>query len=728
MSGSGVNPANGAAGKVTGAHLARAAFLYVRQSTLRQVLTNTESATRQYALRQRAIALGWPAERIVTIDTDQGQSGASAADREGFQRLVAEVGMGRRRDRVGPGGIPAGPQQRRLAPTAGDLRPYSAPSSATRTASTTRPTSTTGCCLGLKGTMSQKPNCTSSGPVSAAGNCSKARRGELQDAAAGRAGLRPGRQRDPRSRHRRASKPSRHLFALFARTGIARAVVQNFNPQGLLFPVRVRTGPRKGELAWMPLQHWRVLRTLHNPRYAGAFVYGRRRERQHRRRQSESYKLLPREEWIALIPDAHPGYISWDTFEPTRRLLSLPTLTPTASDRRRRTRPGRHRPAARPRHLRALRRPDERALPHPPRHRNPQLPHACGTPSKTAPTAANTMPGAGIDASHRPTAARHPHPPRARGRPHRAGRTRSPRRRSRRPAPQPRRTRPPPRRPRPPPLPGRRPRQPARRRQPRSRLERRAARTCKPPTTTTTAPAQPPAALTDEQQNRIRPLATDFPALWSTPHTPAPGTQTHGPPPHRRRHPHQDRPDPPARPLPRRTDHQPHRRRSHPRLASPPNPTPTPSPCSTSSSTATPTPKPPNASTQPVTAPARTNLHRRHRRPPPPQLHPPQPPPPAPRQRPAHHQPKSPNDSACTPPPSNDGTPTTSSPARKPTTRTRSSTTTPAPTPQPNDKATNSAPESPTNQNARHHQPEVQYETQVLSVGFPGRLKVSVTP
>ena len=81
--------------KVTGAHLARTAYLYVRQSTLRQVLTNTESAARQYALRQKAIALGWQAEAIVTIDTDQGQSGASAADREGFQHLVAEVSMGR---------------------------------------------------------------------------------------------------------------------------------------------------------------------------------------------------------------------------------------------------------------------------------------------------------------------------------------------------------------------------------------------------------------------------------------------------------------------------------------------------------------------------------------------------------------------------------------------------------------------------------------------------------
>src|SRR6266702_2420653 len=83
------------AAKVTSAHLARSAYLYVRQSTLRQVLTNTESTARQYALAQRAVALGWPAEQVITIDVDQGRSGASAADREGFQRLVADVGMGR---------------------------------------------------------------------------------------------------------------------------------------------------------------------------------------------------------------------------------------------------------------------------------------------------------------------------------------------------------------------------------------------------------------------------------------------------------------------------------------------------------------------------------------------------------------------------------------------------------------------------------------------------------
>jgi len=80
--------------KVTARHLQRQAMLYVRQSTLHQVFENTESTARQYALRDRALALGWDAARIVVIDQDLGQSGASAVDRAGFQRFVAEVGLG----------------------------------------------------------------------------------------------------------------------------------------------------------------------------------------------------------------------------------------------------------------------------------------------------------------------------------------------------------------------------------------------------------------------------------------------------------------------------------------------------------------------------------------------------------------------------------------------------------------------------------------------------------
>jgi hypothetical protein len=107
--------------------------------------------------------------------------------------------------------------------------------------------------------------------------------------------------------------------------------VQQFNADGLLFPVRVRTGAHKGELAWMPLQHWRVLRTLHNPRYAGAFAYGRRRERL-AGNGKKSYQLVPREQWIALIRDAHPGYISWDQYETNQKLL-LGNATAHGEDR-----------------------------------------------------------------------------------------------------------------------------------------------------------------------------------------------------------------------------------------------------------------------------------------------------------------------------------------------------------------------------------------------------------
>src|SRR6185437_10892715 len=317
-----------AAAKVTGAHLARSAYLYVRQSTLRQVLTNTESATRQYALRQKAIALGWDAERIVTIDTDQGQSGATAADREGFQRLVADVGMGR-------AGIVLGLEVSRLARNNADWH---------RLLQICAMSATLICdedglydptdfndrlLLGLKGTMSEAELHFIRARL-IGGQRSKARRGEL------RMGLPVGLVYDPAGKvvldpDTGVQQAIRHLFSLFARTGSARATVQQFNADEGLFPVRVRTGSRKGELAWMPLRHWRVLRTLHNPRYAGAFGYGRRRERLGPNGK-KTFDTLPREQWIALIPDAHPGYISWDQYETNQKLL-LGNATAHGADR-----------------------------------------------------------------------------------------------------------------------------------------------------------------------------------------------------------------------------------------------------------------------------------------------------------------------------------------------------------------------------------------------------------
>jgi DNA invertase Pin-like site-specific DNA recombinase len=99
--------------KVRPEHRGRNAYLYVRQSTLRQVVENAESTKRQYALRDRAVALGWDAQQIVVIDSDLGQSGASAADREGFQKLVTEVGLGR-------AGIVLGLEVSRLARNSSD--------------------------------------------------------------------------------------------------------------------------------------------------------------------------------------------------------------------------------------------------------------------------------------------------------------------------------------------------------------------------------------------------------------------------------------------------------------------------------------------------------------------------------------------------------------------------------------------------------------------------------
>jgi DNA invertase Pin-like site-specific DNA recombinase len=96
--------------KVDSRHRERDAYLYIRQSSMKQVLENVESTKRQYALRGRAIALGWTEDRIVVIDSDQGESGASAAGREGFRRLVTDVGLGTRRHRHGAGGVTAGTQ------------------------------------------------------------------------------------------------------------------------------------------------------------------------------------------------------------------------------------------------------------------------------------------------------------------------------------------------------------------------------------------------------------------------------------------------------------------------------------------------------------------------------------------------------------------------------------------------------------------------------------------
>jgi hypothetical protein len=144
------------------------------------------------------------------------------------------------------------------------------------------------------------------------GILNKARRGELQCPlpvgfiynCEGRPILDPDKQ---------VQESIRFFFDAFRRTGSACAVVKAFRQKKLLFPRRLKRGPNKGELVWAELPHSRTLHILHNPRYAGAFVYGRNRTRT-KTDGSTSYTKLPREQWI-LFKDVHASYISWEQYE-----------------------------------------------------------------------------------------------------------------------------------------------------------------------------------------------------------------------------------------------------------------------------------------------------------------------------------------------------------------------------------------------------------------------------
>jgi DNA invertase Pin-like site-specific DNA recombinase len=302
--------------KVTPRHLRRQAYLYIRQSTLRQVVENTESTERQYALRHRAVALGWPIEQVVVIDRDLGQSGASAADREGFQHLVRDVGLGR-------AGLVMGLEVSRLARNSTDWHRLLEICALTETLILDEdglydPAHFNDrLLLGLKGTMSEAELHVLRARLRG-GIVNKARRGELEiplpvgfvyDAAC-RVVLDP---------DQRVQETIRAFFDLFRRTGSATAVVKAFREQQLLFPRHARHGIHDTGTRWVPLQHSRALWVLHNPRFAGVFFFGRSRQR--RTEARTVIERLPRDEWTALIPNAHAGYISWEEFEENQRRL-----------------------------------------------------------------------------------------------------------------------------------------------------------------------------------------------------------------------------------------------------------------------------------------------------------------------------------------------------------------------------------------------------------------------
>ncbi len=302
--------------KVTAQHLQRAAYLYIRQSSLRQVLENSESTHRQYALRERAVALGWPLERIVVVDGDQGHSGASAADRIGFQTLVAEVGLGHV-------GIVLGLEVSRLARNNSDWHRLLEICGLTGTlildedgvydpaAFNDR------LLLGLKGAMSEAELHVLRARLRG-GILNKARRAALKLSLPIGLTYREDDQviRDPDQQVQQAVEL---FFATFRRTGSASGTVRSFREQGLTFPHRLRSGPHRGEVYWSPLLHSTALHLLHNPRYAGVFVFGRTRTGLVEGRVR--VRNVPREQWTVEYPEAHERYISLEEYEQNQQRL-----------------------------------------------------------------------------------------------------------------------------------------------------------------------------------------------------------------------------------------------------------------------------------------------------------------------------------------------------------------------------------------------------------------------
>jgi DNA invertase Pin-like site-specific DNA recombinase len=309
--------------KIRPDHLDRLAQVYVRQSTMIQVRENTASTARQYDLAGRARDLGWLPERIQVIDQDQGHSGASTAGRDGFQHLVAQVGLGRT-------GAVLSLEASRLARSCSDWYRLIEICALTSTLVIDEdgvydPTQYSDrLLLGFLGTMSEAELHLIR---------SRLLGGKLKKASDGQLRFRPptGLVYDLERRivfdpDEQVQQAVRLIFDLFDHLPSALAVVKHFADHHLQCPTRFWGGSRHGQVIWRPLSHARVLGILHNPEYAGAYVYGRTKTRvlclpgeepkiKGRTRQVRS------EHWPFLIPGHHPGYITWDQFQRNQRRL-----------------------------------------------------------------------------------------------------------------------------------------------------------------------------------------------------------------------------------------------------------------------------------------------------------------------------------------------------------------------------------------------------------------------
>jgi DNA invertase Pin-like site-specific DNA recombinase len=316
--------------KVTASHLKRKAYCYVRQSTIKQVFENTESTKRQYALRERAVALGWPLVQIVTVDSDLGETATSVADRQGFQKLMAEVSLGRV-------GLVMGLEVSRLARNNADWARLLEICAITDTLildeeGIYNPTDFNDrLLLNMKGTFSEVELHVLRSRLRG-GVLSKAQRGELKTR------LPTGFVYDHNDKiiidpDKQVQKSIRLFFDIFQRTGAAFATVKAFAKDDVKFPCRIHLGPDKGKLKWQRLTSGRAQTILKNPRYAGAYYYGRQRSRKNVD-GSTTYFQVPRDEWLVLIKDAHPGYITWEQYEENLRRIRQNAIAYNVIDRK----------------------------------------------------------------------------------------------------------------------------------------------------------------------------------------------------------------------------------------------------------------------------------------------------------------------------------------------------------------------------------------------------------
>lgn len=298
--------------KIQTSHLERRAYVYVRQSTTQQVFENTESTARQYALVDRARALGWSDHAVEVIDEDLGRSAATAQDRNGFGRLAEAIAHGR-------AGAVFAIEVSRLARSSQDWQRLLALCAVAQVvvADEHAVYDPRNCddklLLDFKGTMSEAELHWLGLRLTGARR-SKARRGALRFPAPtgylwGEAGF----ELDPDESVQRAV---RAVFERFAIEPTLHAVVRWAHRVGFSMPTRRCFADGTSELVWRPLGASRLKEILHSPIYAGAYAYGRRTEKQvlidgEIRSVRESQPL---DEWTALIRDAHPGYISWEDY------------------------------------------------------------------------------------------------------------------------------------------------------------------------------------------------------------------------------------------------------------------------------------------------------------------------------------------------------------------------------------------------------------------------------